>query len=60
MKRNRIQSTILHIAATLLLSCGFVKTAESIDKISSPEVIQRVVPDSPTQLGSLPCSIGKD
>ncbi|MEX0332514.1 MAG: hypothetical protein AB3N64_13940 [Puniceicoccaceae bacterium] len=59
MSRIRIPRIILHVAATLLLSCGFVKAAEAFDELESES---RLIPDPSSDspaLGTLPCGSNK-
>jgi hypothetical protein len=60
MKASRIQSIILHFAATMLLSCGFVKTADKIDLGHSDAVMVKAQHLAPHFIGTLPCGSTKD
>ena len=59
MPSNRIQSILLHLVATLLISIGFVKTAESFDSLKTQvEVAEHKLSSSPL-FGNLPCGTNK-
>lgn len=55
MSKIRIPRILLHVAATLLLSCGLVKAAEVFDELDNES---RLIPDTSSDspsLGTLPC-----
>ena len=59
MKASRIQSILIHIAATMLLSFGFVKTADKIDPMEAVFSNSESVNPHKLDIATLPCSTGK-
>jgi hypothetical protein len=60
MEMKRVQSIFLHLAVTLLLTCGFVKTAGKFDPLQPNAVDVDKVVGHPPLLGGLPCGSNKD
>jgi hypothetical protein len=55
MTKRRTQSTILHIIATMLLCCGFVKAAEQFDPLNAAPGVVASEPDELGPKANLPC-----
>lgn len=59
MKDRRTQPLVIHIAATLLLACGFVKFAEQFDPLGAHATRVEDRADSEIRFGCLPCGSNK-
>ncbi len=59
MKAHPIRSLILHIAATLCLSTGFVKAAERLSEMACPAAVTRDTGEPERFISSLPCGNNK-
>ncbi|MFO7725765.1 MAG: hypothetical protein R6V45_09480 [Oceanipulchritudo sp.] len=59
MKARPVTPFLLHIAATVLISLGFVKAAEKFDPLSEVSVDLQNPTNEVCIIGSLPCGSNK-
>lgn len=59
MFKNRAQSIIFHVLATVLLSCGFVKTSEVLEQHNNATEFVVLDDGANDLIGFVPCSNNK-